>query len=92
MSFTEWYYRTKGYYNKLERDTRLAWETTRAIMYATLLPHQKKGSNLTPESVLPLVWDVQQKVKEQPTEQDIEAVRKFWEEKDKKKNNDNNAQ
>lgn len=85
MSFTEWYYVTKGYYSKVERQVRLSWETTRAIMYAALLPHQKKGGNLTPEKVLPLIWDMQEKAKETPKEEDIEAVRKFWEQKDKNK-------
>lgn len=84
MSFKEWYCVTKGYYTKLEREVRLTWETTRAIMYATLLPHQKKGSNLTPEKVLPLVWDIEEKAKETPKDEDIQAVKDFWKNKDKK--------
>lgn len=86
MSFKEWFAVTKGYYNKQERQIRLTWETTRAIMYSNLLPHQKKGSNLTPEKVLPLLWDIQEKVQEETTPEDIEAVKKFWEEKDKQRN------
>lgn len=83
----QWFNISKGYYNKIERETRLHWETTRMIMYATLLPHQKKGSNLTVKSVLPFAWDNETVVENATitTAEDIEAVKQRWKERDKKR-------
>ena len=59
------------------------------VMYATLLPHQKKGSNLTVQSMWPFDWDKENQPKlnvEVATTEDILEVKKRWAERDKKLN------
>lgn len=61
------------------------------IMYASLLPHQKKGSNLTVKNMLPFDWDAEEEQQQQlnadiVTSEDILEVKKRWEERDKKLN------
>ena len=87
LSFKQWFNITQGYYNKIERQTRLQWETARMVMYATLLPHQKKGTDLTVKSMLPFGWDSENEPKlnaEVATAEDILEQKKRWEERDKK--------
>lgn len=87
LSFKQWFNVSRGYYNKIERETRLQWETTRMVMYATLLPHQKKGSNLTAQSMLPFEWDGEADKNinaDITTSEDILEVKKRWRERDKK--------
>jgi alcohol dehydrogenase YqhD (iron-dependent ADH family) len=50
-----------------------------------LLPHQKKGSQLKPTDILPLVWDKQETQSKQDTAEDIQKVRDFWKQKDAQK-------
>ena len=59
------------------------------LMYATLLPHQKKGSQLTPQGIMPFAWDENQVNKQAdiPTEGEVLAAKKRWEERDKKSKN-----
>jgi len=46
-----------GYRRKEFKYYKNGWEQTRQIMYTLLLPHQKKGSTLTPQKVMLLPWD-----------------------------------
>jgi hypothetical protein len=95
LSFSQWFNISQGYYNKIERQTRLQWETARMIMYATLLPHQKKGSELTVKSMLPFEWDSKTEAQlnvEVTTAEDIQEQKKRWEERDKKLKNKTSQQ
>ena len=53
------------------------------------MPHKKKGSKLTPKSVLPLPWDDEQEAQEQKTQDQLNAeyaaVAEAWKEIDNKK-------
>lgn len=57
-------------------------------MYAMLLPHQKKGSQLTPQSVMPLSWDKTEDAREVNvgTPDEIESVKQRFAERDAKQN------
>lgn len=58
------------------------------LMYATLLPHKKKGSELTPKQMLPFVWDnetTEQPEVDIPTVEEVLEAKKRWEQHDKKK-------
>ena len=47
----------KGF-NDLEHERdKVEWERTRMLGYWIVSPHTKKGTNLTPQRLLPLPWD-----------------------------------
>ena len=79
----------KGYYQKLERHDQQQWMQTRLLMYASLVPHQKKGSDLKPEDVLTLPWDVQTTPQTQLNEAEaiaqIEKQKQYWQDQDQKR-------
>ena len=72
-----------------EQEVKGAWYRTRLQLWASLMPHKKKGSKLTPESVLPLPWDDEQQEQEQKTQEQLNAeyaaVAEAWKKIDKKK-------
>jgi hypothetical protein len=87
LSFKQWHNISKGYYDKIERQTRLQWETTRMLMYVTLLPHKKKGSDLTPQEMFPFNWDTENnlnKVVDIPKVEDVLESKKRWKNRDNK--------
>ena len=75
-----------GYFKRLDRETKQSWHQARMIMWATLLPHQKKNSNLKPEDVMPLPWDNKETEVEfkQASAEDIKKSFEFWNKQDSK--------
>jgi hypothetical protein len=53
-------------------------------MYASLVPHQKKGKQLHLKDVLPFPWENQKQDTEVATLEDIEAVKQRWKQRDEK--------
>lgn len=45
------WFRVKGYYERIEFEERQAWERTRYLAWAVLSPHVKKGTNWKPQSL-----------------------------------------
>lgn len=46
-----------GYRKQQEIQMQAQWSQTRMIMWAALAPHQKKGSNLTPQKLMVFDWE-----------------------------------
>jgi len=46
-----------GFRKKEENDYRAQASHTRLIMWAALVPHQKKGADFTPEKLLTFPWE-----------------------------------
>jgi hypothetical protein len=40
-----------------EIDKKDEWERMRTLAYFSVLPHLKKGANMSPQSLFPLPWD-----------------------------------
>lgn len=47
----------EGFRKRENEQFKNSWELARQIMWASLIPHQKKGSNLTPARVLSFPWE-----------------------------------
>ena len=55
----------------------------RNVMWACLLPHQKKGTNLTPQSLMKFAWDVKEITTRTPEQEqeivdELEKVKAFY--------------
>lgn len=79
-----------GRRRKEEADYKDAWERTRLMVVASLMPHLGKGANKSIQKIWPLPWDGEngkvQKVID-PKEASKKA-QEFWDKLDKKKNSD----
>ena len=58
------------------------WEQTRQLMWACMAPHQKKGSNLTPQKLMPFPWekdaDIVQKEELEALKAQVEKQQEWW--------------
>lgn len=62
----------------------------RNIMWAVLSPHQRKGTNLTPQKLMPFEWDIKELEIRTPEQQriidgELDKTRDFWEWIDKRR-------
>lgn len=67
----------KGYRNRQEGLSRDIWEIGRIIAWTNLIPHQKKGKNITPQSILALPWDIKETVKKK-TKEEVKQMFEKW--------------
>lgn len=68
-----------GYRRLQEQQMQLQWNQTRMIMWAALAPHQKQGTNLTPEKLLQFEWDKKHTPDTAPRELTDEEIRQLRE-------------
>jgi len=61
-----------------EIDIRDSWEQSRLVGYLSIIPHLKKGSNLTPESLYKFPWEKSKEVTKMPVKE-AERLRKLAE-------------
>lgn len=75
-----------GYIEAEERKSKSRLEEVRSICYWSVRGHLKEG--VSPTDLLPFPWDEQKSDAENlvPTLEEVEAVREFWKNVDKKRN------
>jgi len=61
-----------------EIDIRDSWERSRLAGYLAILPHMKKGSNITPQGLYKFPWEKEKEAVKLP-EKEIERLRKLAE-------------
>lgn len=75
-----------GYYTKQNNRSKELWMMTRKIMYAALLPNTK---NLKENQLISFPWETDGKIFTEEEHlaliDEVENVKSFWEEQDKKK-------
>lgn len=63
LDFNEFAAVYKAYAEQCDTDYKDKWQRMRLLATITIQPHLKKGSKVTPEKLLPLPWDKENKHK-----------------------------
>lgn len=70
----------RGFRAREQAHFRNSWEQVRQVMWASLAPYQKKGSQLKPQGIMQFEWE---KTENEATLDDLKALRETVEQKNR---------
>ncbi len=85
MSLQEFKNAAEGYRDKIEQAERQNWQRQRWATCVLLGPHLKKGTNLTPEKLLPFEWEKGKASGSKPTKKEARESLERIKKRDRKK-------
>lgn len=62
MSMREWMLAQRGFFETKKTDMQREWEIARWQSYLMLMPYTKKGTTMTPKSLVRFPWEEEEKV------------------------------